>query len=335
MPLYMNYPSWISPEVIPGLPIRWYGLMYLVAFGISYWLFTVQIKERKISTDQDTVINLYFYAILGLLIGARIFSAVIYDPSGKYLRAPWLIVWPFENGRFVGLQGMSYHGGLVGAVVAAIIYLKSKKLDVLDWGDMVVISVPLGYTFGRIGNFINGELYGRVTSGPWGMIFPTARPVPASADWVQQVASEANFSISEGSLLVNLPRHPSQLYEAFLEGILLWVVMWFFVRNRKPFRGFGIAIYLIGYGIARFIAEYTREPDPQLGYIWRLTGSDSPTQVFQSLADISMGQILSSLMVLSGLVVLVVFWGIHKRRPGFERVDLSPPKESKRGKKKR
>ncbi len=212
---------------------------------------------------------------------------------------------------------MSFHGGLIGAVVVAVIYLKSQKLDVWDWGDMIVQSIPLGYTFGRIGNFINGELYGRVTSGPWGMIFPTARHVPADQPWVQDVAAAANFPLPEGSLLVNLPRHPSQLYEAFLEGIVLWLVLWFIVRPRKPFRGFSLGIFLIGYGIARFIAEYSREPDPQLGYIFSFTGANNPTQVFMSYGDISMGQLLSFLMILAGGLSLLGFWILHKRRPAY------------------
>jgi phosphatidylglycerol:prolipoprotein diacylglycerol transferase len=316
--LYMNFPTWINPEVIPGLPIRWYGLMYLVAFGLSFLFFTIQLKKRSIKVDSDLVVNLYFYMILGLLLGARIFSALVYDPSGRYLAAPWLIFWPFENGQFVGLQGMSYHGGLIGAVVAAVIFLKRNKLSILDWGDMIVISIPFGYTFGRIGNFINGELYGRVTSGPWGMIFPTARPVPVSADWVQETAAAAGFIIPEGSLLVNLPRHPSQLYQAGLEGILVGLILWFIVRPRRPFHGFGIAMYLILHSVARFFAEYAREPDAQLGYVISWSGKNNPPQVFRSLLDISMGQVLSILMAGVGVILLLIFWQIHQRRPRIE-----------------
>ncbi|RKX82326.1 MAG: prolipoprotein diacylglyceryl transferase, partial [Spirochaetes bacterium] len=165
---YLLYPSWIKPEIIPGLPIRWYGLMYLVAFLIAYWLFKYQIKERKLKVNNDDVLNLFFWSIIGLLIGARAFAVTIYDPTGYYLHHPLQIIVPFArvNGRliFTGIQGMSYHGGLVGVLTVFIIYCRVKKINTRDWGDMAVAAIPLGYTFGRLGNFINGELYGRVTT---------------------------------------------------------------------------------------------------------------------------------------------------------------------------
>src|SRR5690606_23456479 len=139
-------------------------------------------------------------------------------------------------------------GGLIGAVAAIVIYCRVKKIDLLDWGDMLVQGIPLGYTFGRIGNFINGELYGRVTPGPFGVVFPNARRIPANEPWVPEFAEKAGFEIPDGQLLLNLPRHPSQLYEAFLEGIVLWIIMWFIVRPNRPFKGFSVAIYIIGYG---------------------------------------------------------------------------------------
>jgi phosphatidylglycerol:prolipoprotein diacylglycerol transferase len=156
MLLAVQFPSWLKPEIIPGLPFRWYGLMYLVAFAIGYLLFTRQVKERKLDWSEDTISALFFWGILGLLLGARIFATIVYDTSGIYVEKPWLVFWPFEGKRFVGLQGMSYHGGLIGAVVAAVIYCPRQSLDTLEVGDLVVAGIPLGYT-SEPGNFINGD----------------------------------------------------------------------------------------------------------------------------------------------------------------------------------
>ncbi|MFW6328959.1 MAG: prolipoprotein diacylglyceryl transferase [Alkalispirochaetaceae bacterium] len=274
---YLNFPEWLSPVIIPGLPLRWYGLMYLVAFAISYALFMYQVRERNLEVDKDDVLNAFFWMILGLLIGSRIFATTIYDTSGYYLRNPIRIIWPFdENMNFTGLQGMSFHGGLVGVVVAFIVYCRAKKISVLDWGDMLSNGIPLGYTFGRIGNFINAELYGRVTASPIGMLFPNAREVPTSHPAVEEIAAEAGITIPAGAEFINLPRHASQLYEAFSEGVLVWLVLWLFFRKNRAFPGISVAVYMIGYGITRFWAEYYREPDPGLEFIIQLGPQDNP-----------------------------------------------------------
>jgi len=321
MPLFVNFPEWITPEIIPGLPFRWYGMMYLVAFAIAYGLTLVQLRDKSLSVSRltsDDVVNLFFWTIIGLLIGSRIFATTIYDTTGRYLRQPWLILWPFdEEMNFVGLQGMSYHGGLVGSVVAFITYCKVKKIDVLEMGDVVITAVPLGYTFGRIGNFINGELYGRITSSSWGVLFPYAERVPTSHPAVQRVAAETGIEIA-GQSLVNLPRHPSQLYEAFLEGVLLWAIMWLIFRRRKPFRGFMVGLYLIGYSLARFVAEYFRTPDPGLDFVIQWGPTDNPRWLLLSPWNITTGQVLSLLMTLAGILVLLVFWGIARRAPRVE-----------------
>ncbi|MFP4302209.1 MAG: prolipoprotein diacylglyceryl transferase [Spirochaetaceae bacterium] len=319
---YLEYPEWISPVIIPGLPLRWYGLMYLIAFATSYLLFIYQAKERKLDVDKDEVLNLFFWMILGLLVGARIFATTIYDPTGYYLSRPWRIFWPFdENMSFTGLQGMSFHGGLVGVVVAFIIYCKVKRIDVLDWGDMLVTGIPLGYTFGRIGNFINAELYGRVTASPLGMLFPNARRVPADHSAAQRIAEEAGISIPDGAELINLPRHASQLYEAFGEGILVWVVLWFFFRKNRPFKGLNVAIYMIGYGLARFVVEYFREPDPGLEFVIQLGPENNPPWLLLSPWNFTTGQILSFLMIVAGVILLFVFREMAKRRPKVETFD--------------
>lgn len=316
--LYIDYPQWLSPVIIPGLPLRWYGLMYLVAFGLAYLFTVLQLRERKLAVSrvvtQDDVMNLFFWTILGLLVGARIFAATIYDTSGRYLVRPWLIFWPFDDAmNFTGLQGMSYHGGLVGSVVAFVTYCKIRKIDVLEMGDMLITAVPLGYTFGRIGNFINGELYGRVTAAPWGVRFPHAQPVPTAHPAVRSIADQVGIDIT-GQSFVNLPRHPSQLYEAALEGVVLWAIMWFIFRNRKPFKGFMIGVYLIGYALARYIAEYFRTPDAGLDFIIQLGPTDNPGWLFLSPFNITTGQVLSLLMAAAGVLVLLIFRAYDRSR---------------------
>jgi phosphatidylglycerol---prolipoprotein diacylglyceryl transferase len=302
----LQYPTWLKPEIIPGLPLRWYGLMYVVAFAVSWLLFRYESRRRGAPWTVEEAEAWFFWAIVGLLVGARIFGTLVYDPSGYYRERPWLIFWPFdESWRFTGFQGMSYHGGFVGVIVATLAYCKVKKQSWFEYADVVAISAPLGYTFGRLGNFINGELWGKVTSSPIGMIFPTvsdAGRFKASEPWVQEAATKAGLRLSSPSELVNLPRFPSQLFEACFEGLALWLALWFLVRKRSAFRGFATGLYAIGYGTIRFILEYFREPDPGMGYI--LGDRSAPTYVVTSLLNISMGQILSFLMVVAGVLIL-------------------------------
>ena len=318
--LAIPYPSWLKPEIIPGLPFRWYGLMYLVAFGIAYLLFSYQIKEKKLELPKDTAASLFFWGIAGLLLGARLLSALIYnydtaDPN-KYLRNPLLIFWPFdENFRFIGLQGMSYHGGLIGAAAGIIIYCKRKKLSFLQMGDLIAVSVPLGYTFGRLGNFINAELYGRVTSSSWGVIFPHAEKLSARLNWVRDIAQEAGIPLPPGNTgMVNLPRHASQLYEAFFEGIVLWMILWLVFRNRARFKGFMIGVYVMGYGLVRFFIEYFREPDRNMGFPIQLSSLDNPIHLLVTPWNFTTGQILCFLMIVAGAALLFIFSRMDKTR---------------------
>lgn len=302
---YLQFPSWLSAEIVPGLPFRWYGMMYLIAFVVSYLLFMVQVRQRKLDLDKDLVLNFFFWAIIGLLVGARLFSTLIFEPSGLYRHKPWLIFWPFYNGQFVGLQGMNYYGGILGAVIAAIIYARSNKINLLDWGDMLLTGVPLGYTFGRLGNFINAELYGRVTTASWGFLFPTAQRFPVSESWVPDWAADVGVTIGNGQTLVNLPRHPTQLYEALLEGIVLWLILWFIVRKRKPFDGFTIGLYVILYGAMRFFVDYFRMPISANDFALRLSG-DLPVYFVQSPLNLIPSQFYSLAMMIGGAVFLVI-----------------------------
>ncbi|MDR0474969.1 MAG: prolipoprotein diacylglyceryl transferase [Treponema sp.] len=314
MLLAIQFPSWLKPEIIPGLPVRWYGLMYIVAFAIAFLLYRRQVRERNFPISEDELSGLFCWGIFALILGARIFSSVIYERSDK---SPWLIFWPFSEGKFTGLQGMSYHGGVIGALIAVIIYCRKKKFDFREIGDMFAAAIPLGYTFGRLGNFINGELYGRITASPLGMIFPHGGIYPSDKNYqlIKEAAASMGVSVTPGfGGVLNLPRHPSQLYEALFEGVILWAVIWL-LRNRKPFKGFLLTLYISGYGLVRFFIEYFREPDSALGYPIRFVKNDLPTALSHPMLCFSTGQILCFGMILLGLAWAVAAYRMPNREP--------------------
>ena len=334
---YVEFPTWLRPEIIPGFPIRWYGLMYLVAFALTYRLFLhLAVTKGELTTDRDTVLNLFFWGIVGVLLGGRLFSVLIYDPTGFYARNPLQIVFPFQRVdgadgapgalRFIGLQGMSYHGGLVGALTAVVIYCRLKKLPVLHVADLLAASAPLGYTFGRLGNFINGELYGRITESPIGMVFPQAPGYPTSEPWVQEIAQATGVPLDAGASLVNLPRFPSQLFEAFFEGLFLWALLWFVFRRHRPFPGFLVVMYIVGYGVARFAVEYLREPDAGLGFPLAFAPTANPALF--SPWNFSTGQVLSAVMIVCGVAMLMIVGS--QGRPGRQREESENDRSSAR-----
>ena len=268
---WQNLPSEMSPIIfsIGGFELRWYGMMYIIAFTLTYVLVRVQIKRGEYDYSDELVESFFMWAILGVLLGGRIGYVIFYN-LGYYLQHPLEAILPFSfsNGiQFTGIAGMSYHGGVIG-VLLAFVYVSNKfEISFFNLTDMVVPAIPLGYTFGRLGNFINGELYGRVTEVPWGMYFPAARS--------------------------HQLRHPSQLYEAFFEGIFLFAILWA-MRKKSPFPGFLPGLYLIGYGVVRFFIEFYRMPDEHLGTV---------------LGVLTMGQILCLGMIIGGLV----FWYAAKQ----------------------
>ena len=318
--LYINFPSWIHDQIFPNVKylslLRWYGLMYLFAFATAYYLLQKVRKEGALDTadyraSEDDIFSFIFTGIIFLLVGARLFSTLIYDTSGLYKSKPWLIFWPFDShGKFTGLAGMSYHGGFVGGLLGMIVWCKFKKRPVLKWIDAMVCAIPLGYTFGRLGNFMNGELYGRITTMPWGMVFPAAERFSAKLPWVKEFAQKIGMELP-ASGLVNLPRHPSQFYEAFFEGIVLWLIIWN-LRKYKKFDGMLAAVYTGGYGFFRFFIEYFREPDADLGY--RIAkDSSAPIYTNTSLLNFSTGQILCFLMMLLAIVFIIVGLQLSKK----------------------
>jgi phosphatidylglycerol:prolipoprotein diacylglycerol transferase len=313
MLLAVDFPRWLSPEVIPGLPVRWYGVMYIVAFGVAYLLYRRQVRERNFPMSEDNLSGLFFAGILGLILGARIFATIVYETSDIYRRQPWLVFWPFRNGRFAGLQGMSYHGGVIGGIIGFVVYSLVKKFDIREIADMFAGSIPLGYTFGRLGNFINGELYGRVTTWPLGMIFPNAQRLSARETWALEIAEKTGVPVPGADAMLNLPRHPSQLYEALFEGVILWLIIWL-VRKKSPFKGFLAGLYIGGYGLFRFFLEYFREPDADLGYRIELVRNGIPPALFSSFFNFTTGQILCFAMILAA----VIWWIIAPKLPNHE-----------------
>ena len=270
--LWQHLPEHIRPYIfqVGQFQVRYYGLMYIVAFAVFYLLSVYRLKHENFSYSKSDVENYFTWAILGLLVGARMGYVFFYNFS-YYISNPLEIILPFsfsDGFHFTGLAGMSYHGGLIGVLFLSIIFCRKYKINFWQFGDFLIPSIPLGYTFGRIGNFINGELYGRITTAPWGMYFP--------------------LDVS-GKL-----RHPSQLYEALFEGVLLFIIFWS-IRKKRLFDGIFLSLYFIAYGSVRFFIEFVRDPDPQVGLF---------------LGFVTMGQILCLLMILTGAGIF--FW--RKRR---------------------
>lgn len=287
--------------------------MYIVAFAIAYALFRYQCKHGgDVEMSAEETQDIFIFTILFLLLFARVFSCLFYSDTHYYLTHPWMMFWPFRNGKFVGLPGMSYHGGVVGTVIGGLIVTRRHKRDFLQLADIAVAAIPLGYTFGRLGNFLNAELYGRVTASPLGMIFPGAERFSSTLPWVQELADKVGIPYIQGAM-VNLPRHPSQLYEAFFEGVVLFLILWFIVRPMKRRKGLphGIvfACYLFGYGFFRFLIEYCRQPDADIGYVISFGEGSENIALFTSFLNISKGQVFCLVMMLLGLTLgLFVFW---------------------------
>ncbi len=324
MSAYLPYPDWLTPRVLPGLPVRWYGVMYVVAFVITYALFCHEARRSGLCDDRDEISRFFTWIIAGALLGGRLFFVFVFADSRPFIERPWTILWPFVGGRFTGIQGMSYHGGFLGVIVGTIGYAVSRKQNVLDWGDVLAVSAPLGYTFGRIGNFINGELLGRISAAPWAVLFPQSRRVAADSRFAVAIADEAGIAIAPGMPVVNLPRHASQLYEAVLEGLVLWLVLWFVFRNRRMYRGSLIALYTLGYGVARFLAEYFRQTNEEVGFVLTIGRADAHVALTDSLLHLTEGHVYSLAMAAGGLIVLIVCRLLHRREPVVQTFESGP-----------
>ena len=263
---WQHLPSHMDPVIfhIGNFPLRWYGMMYIAAFATTYLVAKYRIKQENLPYSLDFVADAIMWAIVGVILGGRL-GYVLFYGFADLISDPIRIISPVirVNGhwKFTGISGMSYHGGISGVAIAFWLYARKHKVKYFELTDLIIVGIPLGFTFGRLGNFINGELYGRVTTSWIGMYFPHA---------------------GDGLL-----RHPSQLYEAFFEGIVVFAVVWV-LRKKAPFPGFISGLYIFSYGFVRFFVEFFRQPDAQLGFVF---------------LKFSMGQMLCFGMILAaGLV---------------------------------
>ena len=243
---------------IGPLSARWYGLAYVAGFICAIAIMYVVGKRWKMRFNFDSLTIVLLAAMIGVIVGGRLGYVLFYN-FDMYAANPLLIL-NFSRG------GMSFHGGFVGAIIAAVIASRIIKMPFLSLVDLAMIGVPIGLFFGRCANFVNGELWGAPTDLPWGVVF--------------------------GGSAGSEPRHPSQLYEAFFEGIVLFVILFALSRKQPPFpRGTYTGVFMLGYGISRFMVEFIREPDVQLGYLWG--------------GWLTMGQVLSLPLILVGIALLM------------------------------
>jgi phosphatidylglycerol:prolipoprotein diacylglycerol transferase len=266
----MTLASFVQPEIDPvllhiwgPLQVRWYSLLYVGGFILARWILVRLAKETRFKFTPQDIEQFIVWLLIGTVIGARIFYCVVYD-SQKLINNPLSLLETYKG-------GLSFHGGLIGGILAAVLFCRKRKIPFWNFTDALALATPPGLVLGRIGNFINGELYGRVTSVPWGVIFKDGGP---------------------------LPRHPSQLYELFLEGVVLSAVLWF-LKGKLRRDGQLSFVFLIGYSLSRFAVEFFREPDSHIGYLF---------------LGLSMGQILSLLMLaVSGIGAYFYFRSSARR----------------------
>ncbi|MFC3126650.1 prolipoprotein diacylglyceryl transferase [Pseudoroseomonas globiformis] len=258
MLLAIPFPA-IDPVLVQIGPfaIRWYALAYIAGIVVGWRLMRRLVVLGPVAATREQVDDFVTWAVLGVILGGRL-GYVLFYQTDHYLSAPWEALYLWRG-------GMSFHGGAAGVILAIILFCRRQGLSILRFGDRLTAVVPIGLFFGRVANFINGELWGRVTDVPWAMVFPHAGPEP---------------------------RHPSQLYQATMEGLILFVLLQFIVRI-PPLRareGFTAGAFLAGYGVARLVGEMFRQPDAQLGFLW---------------GGATMGQLLSVPMVLVGVALMV------------------------------
>lgn len=274
------------------LKVHWYGLMYLLAFASAWWLGRRRIDAGRLpGVDGNAFSDLLFYGMLGVVLGGRLGYILFYD-LGTYLQHPLQVFKVWEG-------GMSFHGGLLGVLSATWLWSRKQKLHFFDTVDFVAPLVPLGLGFGRIGNFIGAELWGKPTGSDWGVVFPTD---PQLQGWT---AEQIQAQFATGAL-DHLARHPSQLYQAFLEGVLLFGALWWFSNKPRP-RYAVSGLFAVLYGAFRFLVEFVRMPDADIGYL--------------AFGWLTMGQVLSLPLIGVGLFL---FW-LSRRSPTLQPVAL--PKE--------
>ncbi|WP_027080711.1 prolipoprotein diacylglyceryl transferase [Luteimonas mephitis] len=274
--LLLNQIDPIALQVGP-LAVHWYGIMYLLGFAAAWFLGQRRVRAGRLpGVDANAFGDLMFYGMLGVVLGGRIGYILFYDLS-TYLAHPLQVFKIWEG-------GMSFHGGLLGVMVAAWLWARKQKLHFFDVADFVAPLVPPGLGLGRLGNYINGELWGKFTEGGWGVVFPQAPEIVKLG--LDPAALRAQFDA--GALDV-FARHPSQIYQAGLEGVAMFCILWWY--SRKPRPRYAVAgMFALLYGVFRFAVEFVRLPDTQIGYL--------------AFGWLTMGQVLSLPLVAIGLVWL-------------------------------
>ena len=256
--------------------IHWYGIMYLVGFGLGYWLGLRRVRAGRLPITEAAYSDLIFYAMLGVILGGRL-GYILFYGFPEFLADPGSIVRVWEG-------GMSFHGGLLGVLAAGAYWSWRNGVAFWDTVDFVAPLVPPGLGLGRLGNYVGGELWGRTTDAPWGVIFPKSLPE-------SYAAPDALRAAYESGALDAYARHPSQLYQATLEGVVMFALLWWY--SSKPRPRYAVAGWFgILYGVFRFAAEFVREPDEHIGYLaggW-----------------LTMGMVLSLPMIATGLVLLAM-----------------------------
>lgn len=271
----LTYPH-IDPVALSlgPLKIHWYGLMYLLGFGAAWWLGRTRATTPDSGWTAEQVSDMIFYGALGAVLGGRLGYILFYDLP-TYLDNPLKMLKIWEG-------GMSFHGGMVGVLVAMWLFGRKTNKSFFQVTDFLAPLVPIGLGAGRVGNFINGELWGKVSDVSWAMVFPHGG---------------------------GLPRHPSQLYQALLEGLVLFLIIWLYSRKPRPTMAVS-GLFLLFYGLFRFGVEFVREPDQQLGYL--------------AFGWLTMGQVLSAPMIVGGMGLLV--WAYSRNRASNLKTTAQSPK---------
>ena len=257
--------------------VHWYGLMYVAGFLAAWWLGRVRVRAGRLPGVGDQAFgDLLFYAMLGVVLGGRLGWVLFYGWTNA-LHDPLSMLRVWEG-------GMSFHGGLLGVLVAVAWWSRAQRLAFFDTVDFVAPLVPLGLGFGRVGNYIGGELWGKPTGGDWGVVFREALPAE-----LRTLDMDALRALHDSGALDAYARHPSQLYQAALEGLVMFVALWLF--SRRPRGRYAVSgLFALLYGVFRFAVEFVREPDAHLGYL--------------AFGWLTMGQLLSLPLVLLGLGLL-------------------------------
>lgn len=275
------------------LQVHWYGIMYLLGFGAAWWLGRLRVRAGRLpGVNEQSYGDLLFYAMLGVVLGGRL-GYVFFYSFGDLLKDPLMLFRVWEG-------GMSFHGGLIGVVVAAWWWSSRHRLHLMDTVDFLAPLVPPGLGFGRLGNYIGGELWGKYTQAGWGVIFPRAESDLAAN------LSQLQAQFATGAL-DRYARHPSQLYQAFLEGLMMFAMLWWFSSKPRP-RYAVSGLFALLYGCFRFLVEFVRVPDAQIGYL--------------AFGWLTMGQVLSLPLIALGLFWL--WWS--RRQPTLEPQPFVPAK---------